>query len=134
MSKKVRLARIIGRAGGLAYDLSQLQFLDFRVPVGWQPDITAYRYEDHFEVWVDLAGVEKRDLHIEATPHLIRISGERRSPLQISERQGNNCQVMTMEIECGYFFREIELPAEILPDRVAAKQENGLLRIILPLA
>jgi HSP20 family molecular chaperone IbpA len=38
-----------------------------------------------------------------------------------------------MEIECGRFGREIVLPAIVDRRRVTAKQENGLLWIILPL-
>jgi HSP20 family molecular chaperone IbpA len=39
-----------------------------------------------------------------------------------------------MEIESGQFGREIKLPVDIDRNRVTAKQENGLLWIILPLA
>ena len=39
-----------------------------------------------------------------------------------------------MEIECGRFGREIQLPVEVNRDRVSARQENGLLWIVLPIA
>ena len=37
-----------------------------------------------------------------------------------------------MEIESGRFVREIKLPREIDRNEVTAKQENGLLWVVLP--
>ena len=39
-----------------------------------------------------------------------------------------------MEIESGRFGREIELPGKVDRNNVTAKQENGLLWIVLPIA
>jgi len=125
---------MIGRMGDVVHDLNRLHFSGFRSPVGWEPDITAYRYDDRIEIWVDLAGVEKGDIGVDALPDRIRISGERKPQLPARDTSSRCRQVLTMEIECGRFAREIVLPAEIVPHRVTAKQENGLLRLVLPLA
>ena len=125
---------MIGRMGDVAYDLNRLHFSSFRSPEGWQPEITAYRYDDRIEIWVALAGVDKGDISVDVLPDRLRISGERRPPLAARDTSSCCREVLTMEIECGRFAREIELPAEIVRERVTAKQENGLLRIILPLA
>lgn len=134
MPRKVRLTRMIGRMGDVVHDLNTLHFSgSFRSPEGWQPDITAYRYDDRIEIWVDLAGVEKGDIEVDVVPERVRISGERRPPLQARDRSSQCRQVLTMEIECGRFGREIAIPAAVDPLQVTAKQENGLLWIILPL-
>lgn len=125
---------MIGRMGDVAHDLNCLHFSSFRSPEGWQPDITAYRYDDRIEIWVDLAGVEKSDISVDVLSDRVRISGERRPPLPARDTSGRCRQVLTMEIECGRFGREIALPAEVAAHRVTAKQENGLLWIVLPLA
>lgn len=134
MPRKVRLTRMIGRMGDVAHDLNNLHFTGFRSNQGWQPDITAYRYDDRIEIWVDLAGVEKSDISVDVLPDRVRISGERKPPLPTRDTSSQCRQVLTMEIECGRFGREIELPLEINRDEVYAKQENGLLWIILPFA
>lgn len=133
MPRKVRLTRMIGRMGDVVHDLNNLHFSTFRSPEGWQPDITAYRYDDRIEIWVDLAGVDKSDISVDVLPDRVRISGERRPPLQARDMSSQCRQVLTMEIECGRFGREIVLPAEVDRRRVTAKQENGLLWIVLPL-
>lgn len=134
MPRKVRLTRMIGRMGDVVHDLNCLHFSTFHSPEGWQPDITAYRYDDRIEIWVDLAGVEKSDIRVDVLSDRVCISGERRPPMQARDLSSQCRQVLTMEIECGRFSREIALPAEVIRHRVTARQENGLLRIVLPLA
>lgn len=124
---------MIGRMGDVVHDLNRLHFSSYRSPEGWRPEITAYRYDDRIEVWVALAGVDKADIAVDVLPDRLRISGERRPPLAARDTSCSCRQVLTMEIECGRFAREIALPAGIIRDRVSAKQENGLLRIVLPL-
>ncbi len=134
MSRKVRLTNMIGRTGDVAADLSRLHFSGFQSSQGWVPEINAYRYDDRFEIWVDLAGVEKQHIHVDVLPDRVRISGDRKTPLPTRDTSSQCRQVLTMEIENGRFAREIVLPAEVDRNRVTAKQENGLLWIILPLA
>jgi HSP20 family protein len=134
MSRKVRLTRIIGKTEDVARDLSSLHFSGFQAIQGWTPDINAYRYDDRIEIWVDLSGVEKSDIHVDVLPNQIRISGQRKRPLPTRDTSSQCRQVLTMEIESGQFGREIKLPVDIDRNRVTAKQENGLLWIILPLA
>ena len=134
MPKKVRLTRIIGRMGEVVHDLNTLHFSGFCSIQGWEPDITAYRYDDRIEIWVDLAGVDKNEIRVDVLSHRLHISGERRPPVPTRGASSQCRRVITMEIECGRFAREIPLPAEIDRDRVTAKQENGLLWIVLPLA
>lgn len=134
MSRKVRLSQMIGRVGGVAHDLNSLHFSGFCSIQGWQPDITAYRYDDRIEIWVDLAGVEKSDINVDVLPDRVRISGERKPPLPTRDTSSQCRQVLTMEIESGRFGREIVLPVEVNRSKVSAKQENGLLWIVLPFA
>lgn len=134
MSRKIRLTRMIGRTGEVATDLNRLHFSGFQSTPGWTPEINAYRYDDRFEIWVDLAGVEKQHIHVDVLPDRVRISGDRKPPLPTRDASSQCRQVLTMEIESGRFGREIVLPAEVDRNGVRAKQENGLLWIILPLA
>jgi len=133
MSRKVRLTRMIGRTGDVAADLSRMHFSGFQPDQGWRPDINVYRYDGRFEIWVDLAGVEKDRIEVDVLSDRIRVAGERRPPTPNREPQSPCRQVLMMEIESGRFAREIRLPLEIDRDRVTARQENGLLCVILPI-
>lgn len=141
MARDIRLTKIITRAGDVAYELSSLNYSGYHPKAEWRPDVNAYRYDDHVEICVDLAGVEKGDIQVEVLAQALRISGVRKAPLPRcgggggGGSQSSECrQVLAMEIENGRFGREIRLPAEVDPDRVEACQENGLLWINLPLA
>lgn len=134
MSRKIRLTRMIGRTGDVAHDLSSLHFSGFQSIDGWTPDINVYRYDDRFEIWADLAGVEKADIEVDVLPDRVRISGDRKPPLPTRDASGQCRQVLAMEIGCGRFSREIPLTAEVDRNRVTARQENGLLWIVLPIS
>jgi HSP20 family protein len=121
---------MISRAGDVAFQLSRLHFSDFYPTAGWRPDINAFRYDDRFEICVDLAGVEKDAIMVEVLADRVRLSGDR---LQPSPDCQDCRQVIALEIESGHFAREIQLPSEVEPDKVTARQENGLLWIVLPL-
>lgn len=131
MSRK--LSKAIGKTEGLASQLGNLHFTEFHRPEGWRPHINAYLYDDRFEIWVDLAGVEKKGIKVDVLPDKVRISGERTPPAPTRDNSSKCKQVLTMEIESGRFGREIEMPAKIDRDKVTAKQENGLLWIVLPI-
>ncbi len=130
MSRNVRLTRMISRAGDVAFQLSNLHFSDFYPTAGWRPDINVFRYDDRFEICDDLSGVAKEAIVVEVLSDRVRLSGERRQPAPDCE----DCrQVIALEIESGHFAREVVLPAEVEPDEVTARQDNGLLWVVLPL-
>lgn len=132
MPRNVRLTRMISRAGDVAFELSRLHFSDFYPTAGWRPDINAFRYDDRFEICVDLAGVDKEHIIVDVLADRIQISGERVQPSP--ENQEDCRQVLTLEIESGHFAREVLLPSEVDTETVTARQESGLLWIVLPLA
>ena len=133
MPRNVKLTRIIRETGEVAFGLGNLQFAEFHPTAGWRPDINAYRYDDRFEIWVDLAGVKKDAISVDVLPDRVRISGERKPPTPIRDASCQCREVVAMEIQNGRFGREIVLSEEVNRDEVTAKQENGLLWIILPI-
>ncbi len=134
MPRKVKLTEAIGKTDDVAYQLNSLHFAEFHPPSCWRPDINAYRYDNRIEIWVDLAGVGKTEVRVDVLPDRLLISGERKPPAPTRDSSSQCRQVLTMEIESGRFGREIELPFEVDRHRVTARQENGLLWIVLPLA
>ncbi len=134
MPRRIQFTRIVSRTQDVASDLGRLQFSQFHSQSAtWQPAVNAYRYEDGFEICVELAGVDKDAIAIHAEPTLITISGERLSPRPNCGEPGAACrQTLAMEIENGPFERQIALPTPIDTGQITARQENGLLWISLP--
>ena len=79
-------------------------------------------------VEVDLAGVDLGAIGLEVSGRELVISGER--PIQ--ETEGRVYQ--QLEIDTGRFRRVVELGAEVDAEAASASYENGILRVVLPLA
>jgi len=135
MARKIRLTRIFTETQDIAEEIGRLQFHGFHgSATEWAPDVNAFRYEDRFEVCVDLAGVTREEIELTVLPNSLTIQGTRRRPVPECPDGGGDCRLtLAMEISTGPFFRRLTFPQTINPERVTARQENGLLWISLPL-
>jgi HSP20 family protein len=98
---------------------------------GFRPHADCYRSDEPpaVTVVVDLAGIDPNDVEIVVTDRTVVVSGERRRPelaCRVSYRQ--------MEIEYGPFQRRISLAEDVDPSAAEATYEQGLLKIVMPLA
>ena len=98
---------------------------------GFRPHVDCYRSEEPpaVTVVVDLAGIDPGDVEIIVTDRTVVVSGERRRPgfpCRVSYRQ--------MEIEYGPFQRRISLAEDVDPSSAEATYEQGLLKVVMPLA
>jgi HSP20 family protein len=116
----------------LAGEFARVQTVRFSAAPCWWPAINVYRCVDRFVVCVDLAGVQKQDLSVQAERRCVRVRGHRSPPEPQVEPRGP-MQVLAMEIDYGHFEREVRLPEAIDPDRATAEQRDGWLWIQLPL-
>ena len=127
----IRLERLQGQLGDVAYELTKVHFAEFKTSTQWKPAVNAYRCEHAIRICVDLAGVNRSDIHLEIGSGLLTIRGQRELP----EPQDENhpMQVLAMEIDHGSFERQIKLPSTVNRAAVKAEQKNGLLWVHLPL-
>ena len=98
---------------------------------GFRPHVDCYRAEEPptVTVVVELAGIDPGDVEIAVTDRTVVVSGERRRPglaCRVSYRQ--------MEIEYGPFQRRISLAEDVDPAAAEATYEQGLLKVVMPLA
>jgi HSP20 family protein len=98
---------------------------------GFRPPTDCYRTADPPEVVivVDIAGVDPAQVRIDVTGRMLLVSGRRRRPhgdTRPSYRQ--------MEIDYGQFERQIPLEDDLDVSRARATYENGLLKIVVPVA
>jgi len=100
------------------------------------PNVNLYETESHYQVCVDLAGVEKDKIDIVVVDNRLTIRGSRPVPPcsvpEPDEEHGTRMRVHLMEIDHGAFAREVELPEDVAKDKISAKYSDGFLWILLP--
>jgi HSP20 family protein len=96
--------------------------------VGSFPPINIFQRGDAFVAMVELPGVDKNDLEIEAKENTIRISGRK------TIRYDENASVHRRERVRGGFARTIQVPIQIDPDAVTAEFQGGMLALFIPRA
>ena len=93
---------------------------------GPYPPVNVFRKGDDFLVIIELPGIKKSELDIEAKDNTIRVAGSKsvgypeKVSLHRRERLG------------GRFDRTVTLPVEIDAERVKAEYRDGILALFLP--
>jgi HSP20 family protein len=95
---------------------------------GSYPPINIFEQGDDFVAVIELPGVDKNDLQLEAKQNAIRISGKR----TIDYTKG--ASIHRRERVSGVFDRTFSLPVEINPETVRADYGNGMLALFIPRA
>ncbi len=92
----------------------------------WMPTVDIQEYDDRFQLFVDLPGVDPKEVEITLDNGVLSISGERKDVMTES-----NAEVLNRRSERGHgrFFRRFMLPETIDTDNVSAKGVNGVLEI-----
>jgi HSP20 family protein len=96
---------------------------------GFRPNVDCYHTSDPhtLTVVVELPGVDPATVQVVAGERLLVVAGERRRP----HVDGRTYQ--QMEIEYGAFQRQVRLAEDVDPNRAAARYEQGVLTVTLPI-
>jgi HSP20 family protein len=96
---------------------------------GFRPQADAFRSDDPpaYTIVLELPGIDPADVHVDATPTLLVVSGARRRPPGLG-------RVVQMELDHGAFERRLRIPEEVDVAAATASYERGLLTIVLPVA
>lgn len=95
---------------------------------GWRPAVNAYRCQEHFVVFADLAGIPPEAISVSVEPRRLVIRGTRPAPEPGGART-ELTQLLALEIDHGAFERVLDLPQEINADDLTTDYRDGLLRI-----
>src|SRR5438552_10910175 len=95
---------------------------------GSYPLINIFQQGDDFVAIVELPGIEKNKLQVEAKENTIRISGEK------TVTYDGKASVHRRERLSGIFDRTISVPVQIDADAVRAEYRDGLLALFIPRA
>jgi len=93
----------------------------------WQPSVDVYEAGDRVVVIADVAGVEPSQVAIDVEGQTLVIKGIRQLRAQPVEAKCHQ-----IEIGLGAFERAVSLRAEVNPDRVEVRFNDGLLEVTLP--
>jgi HSP20 family protein len=112
--------------------------LDARIASDWLQDQTAaqgpfppinvFQQGDNILAIVELPGVDKKDLQIQAKENTIRLSGKKTANFP------DGVSVHRRERIFGEFDRTLSLPIQIDPDGIKAEYHDGILALFLPRA
>ena len=102
---------------------------DYGEMADWRPAVDVRENDDTFEVIADLPGVNPNDIEVEFDNHMLTIRGQRRD-----EHREENAGFRRVERFSGGFFRRIAVPEATEPEKIKAKTENGVLKVMLPKA
>lgn len=91
-----------------------------------QPKIRLTENETGFEITLAIPGFKKEDIELEVTDGKLSIKGK--SEFKISDQT----KYYRNEISYGDFERAFKLPENVDTDKIDAKHEDGLLKIIIP--
>lgn len=93
----------------------------------WRPGLDVFETERALVVRVELAGVASEDVRVVVDGEYLQITGRR-----TLTRHGEKLRHLLIEVAQGPFERVLRLRAEVDPDQVSARLENGMLTIELP--
>lgn len=95
------------------------------------PHVNLAETEGAFEVTVELAGMDEKDIDVQLLGNVLVISGERTWKDEKTAKEYHR-----VESEFGSFRREVALPEglRLAPDEVKARYKKGVLRVVVPKA
>lgn len=93
----------------------------------WLPAVDIHETEDMFIVEAEVPGIEKKDIKVNVENGMLTISGERRYEKDVKEEGRHR-----IERSYGRFTRSFALPTHVDTSKVAAKVEDGMLKVTLP--
>jgi HSP20 family protein len=92
------------------------------------PPINVFQQDDNLVAIIELAGVNKSDLEIQAKDNTLRISGKK--DVEYPEK----VSLHRRERLSGTFDRTLTVPIQIDADRIKAEYRDGVLALFIPRA
>ncbi len=100
-------------------------------PLGWTPLVEVAETEKEFVVTAELPGIPLEDIAIEYENGVLTLKGEK---LEEKVDEPDKLRMHVWERSYGMFQRAFTFPAPVVPEKIVAKFDEGVLKIVLPKA
>ena len=90
------------------------------------PAVDIFESEKDITLLADLPGVKSEDLKIDLRDNVLTLSGD------IAPVEGADEKDIFIEYEVGKYYRQFSLSEVINQDKIDARLEDGVLRLVLP--
>jgi HSP20 family protein len=88
------------------------------------PPVELKETPEHYELTIELPGLERKDIRVELAGGVLVVAGEKRAQW---EEQSGGC--LMSERSYGAFRRRFSLPQDIDPDQIEAHYRHGVLKV-----
>ena len=99
------------------------------VTADWVPSVDINEFGDRFQLFIDIPGVNPKDVEITLEAGMLTITGER---FQQAEKADENVVRRRTERGSGRFYRRFVLPNTVDADKVKATDRHGVLEVTIP--
>ncbi|HEY5644031.1 MAG TPA: Hsp20/alpha crystallin family protein [Woeseiaceae bacterium] len=99
------------------------------VTADWVPNVDINEFEDRFQLYVDVPGVDPKEVEITLESGVLTITGER---FMQAARDDETVLRRRTERGSGRFYRRFILPETVDADKVKATDRHGVLEILIP--
>ena len=99
------------------------------VTADWVPSVDINEFDDKFQLFIDVPGVDPKDVEITLESGVLTITGERFAQAGKAEE---NVLSRRAERGTGRFYRRFILPESVDADKVKATDRHGVLEIMIP--
>ncbi|MBV9488169.1 MAG: Hsp20/alpha crystallin family protein [Verrucomicrobia bacterium] len=134
--REIRLRRLQGQLGEVAYQITKVHFSNFRDPGPvWHPAVNIFLCDNCVRICLELAGVDPDQVEVEVSPGRLSVRGHRNAPEPATAKpheHAGSVRVLAMEIDYGPFAREISLPPNLQLERMRMEWTHGMLWVVLP--
>jgi HSP20 family protein len=91
------------------------------------PRLDIIETKDEYKISIDMPGVEEKDVEVSLDNGILKIIGKKEH-----EKETKDAKVHRIERSYGSFRKTIQLPDNVLKDKVEAHFKNGVLKVIIP--
>jgi HSP20 family protein len=91
------------------------------------PAVDLYEEKDDIVIKAELPGIDKNNIEVNLTDHMLTIKGEKKKEEEVKEEN-----YYRSERSYGSFVRTLELPKDVHADKVKASFKDGILEVRLP--
>lgn len=106
----------------------RLESLFGRAAPGWVPPVDLCEGADAYVLTVEVPGLKREDINIEAAPHVVTVRGHRPPQQCCPERYEQ------LERGQGHFLRSFRFSVPVAPEGISADLADGVLTVRIPKA